>query len=53
MGAAFLAGLGAGVWKDFDDIARTWKMDREFQPGIDEQGRSQILARWREAVKKA
>ena len=53
MGAAFLAGLGAGVWKDFDDIARTWKMDREFQPGIDEQSRSQILMRWREAVKKA
>ncbi len=53
MGAAFLAGLGAGVWKDFDDIARTWKMDREFQPGIDEQSRSQILRRWREAVKKA
>ena len=53
MGAAFLAGLGVGVWKDFDDIARTWKMDREFQPGIDEKARSQILARWREAVKKA
>ncbi len=53
MGAAFLAGLGVGVWKDFDDIASTWKMDREFQPGIDEKARSQILARWREAVKKA
>jgi glycerol kinase len=53
LGAAFLAGLGAGVWQDFDDIARAWKMDREFQPEIDEQDRSQILARWREAVKKA
>ena len=53
MGAAFLAGLGAGVWKDFVDIARAWKMDREFQPGIDEQSRSQILKRWRDAVKKA
>lgn len=53
MGAAFLAGLGAGVWQDFDEIARAWKMDREFQPEIDEQDRSQILARWREAVKKA
>ena len=53
LGAAFLAGLGAGVWQDFDDIARAWKMDREFQPGIDAKERSRVLGRWREAVKKA
>ena len=53
LGAAFLAGLGAGVWQDFDDIARAWKMDREFQPSIDEKERSRVLGRWREAVKKA
>lgn len=53
LGAAFLAGLGVGVWQDFDDIARAWKVDREFQPGIDEKERSRILGRWREAVKKA
>ena len=53
LGAAFLAGLGAGVWQNFDDIARAWKMDREFQPGIDEQERLQVLHRWREAVQKA
>jgi glycerol kinase len=53
MGSAFLAGLGAGVWQDFDEIAKAWKMDRAFEPGIDEQSRSQILTRWREAVKKA
>ncbi|MFC1876120.1 glycerol kinase GlpK [Thermodesulfobacteriota bacterium] len=53
LGAAFLAGLGAGVWQNFDDIASAWKMDREFQPGIDEQERLQVLHRWREAVRKA
>jgi glycerol kinase len=53
LGAAFLAGLGAGVWQNFDDIARAWKMDQEFQPGIDEQERSRVLERWCEAVKKA
>ena len=53
LGAAFLAGLGAGVWQNFDDISGAWKMDREFLPDIDEQERSRVLERWREAVKKA
>ncbi len=53
LGAAFLAGLGAGIWQDFGDIAKAWKMDREFQPAMGEQDRSRILARWREAVQKA
>lgn len=53
LGAAFLAGLGAGVWQSFDDISRSWKIDREFLPDIDEQERSRVLERWREAVKKA
>jgi len=53
LGAAFLAGLGAGIWKDFEGIAMAWKMDREFKPGIDDQERLQVLQRWREAVLKA
>jgi len=53
LGAAFLAGLEAGVWRDFDDISRAWKMDRDFQPVIDEQERFRVLQQWREAVLKA
>ncbi len=53
LGAAFLAGLGAGVWQNFDDISKAWKMDQEFLPDIDAQERSRVLERWREAVKKA
>ncbi len=53
MGAAFLAGLGLGIWKDFDDIAAAWKQDCEFDPQISGPERSQVLARWREAVQKA
>ncbi len=53
LGAAFLAGLGVGVWQNFNEIDRAWKMDQEFQPGIDEQERSRVLERWCEAVKKA
>ena len=53
MGAAFLAGLGIGIWEDFDDIAAAWKKDCEFEPQIGEKERVQILDRWRKAVQKA
>jgi glycerol kinase len=53
MGAAFLAGLGIGIWKDFDDIAAAWKKDRAFEPQMSAEDRSQVLKRWREAVQKA
>ena len=53
MGAAFLAGLGIGIWKDFDDVVAAWKKDREFEPRMSAEDRSQVLALWRNAVQKA
>jgi glycerol kinase len=53
LGAAFLAGLGAGVWKDQDQIRRTWKLDREFTPTGDRAKIEEHLARWNTAVAKA
>lgn len=53
LGAAFLAGLGVGVWKSFDDIGRAWKKDQEFQPNIGADERSAVLQRWRTAVGNA
>src|SRR5205085_1513925 len=35
LGAAFLAGLGSGVWDSVDDLRETWQLDREFQPAPD------------------
>jgi glycerol kinase len=47
LGAAFLAGLGTGVWSSRDELAATWQLDRRFTPGSrDEAGH----ARWRNAV---
>jgi glycerol kinase len=47
LGAAFLAGLAAGVWASTDELVQTWRLDRSFEPGPpDELG----YARWREAV---
>ena len=35
LGAAFLAGLGTGVWSSTDDLRETWSLDRSFAPGGD------------------
>jgi len=53
LGAAFLAGLGAGVWKSKDEIRRTWREDARFQPSEDRAWVAAHLARWDAAVGKA
>src|SRR3954467_7731400 len=52
LGAAFLAGLGTGVWSSTDELADTWALDRRFDPapGRRDDGR---YARWQEAVRRA
>jgi len=47
MGAAFLAGLHAGVWSSTDEIADAWQLDRAFEPGSAEPGG---YDRWTRAV---
>jgi glycerol kinase len=53
LGAAFLAGLGGGVWKDLDQLRQTWKLEREFAPSADRAKIAEHLARWDAAVAKA
>src|SRR6185295_4664571 len=53
LGAAFLAGLGTGVWKDQDQVARTWREERRFRPTADRGRVAEHLARWDAAVAKA
>jgi glycerol kinase len=53
LGAAYLAGLATGFWRDADEIARQWQVDRRFQPRLAEPQRQAKLARWREAVECA
>ena len=50
LGAAFLAGLGAGVFASADDIAAAWRLDRRFEPKLGAAARDARYARWREAV---
>ena len=53
LGAAFLAGLGCGLWPDKQAITRTWREDRAFAPQMAADEVDAHLARWREAVGKA
>lgn len=52
-GAAFLAGLGIGLWKSQDEITKSWKEDRTFTPQINKRKRDEYKAFWASAVKKA
>src|SRR5882672_621736 len=52
LGAAFLAGLGAGVWKD-NDLKDLWKLDREFEPAMSRDQADLLQSQWREAVKRS
>jgi glycerol kinase len=50
LGAAFLAGLAAGVWPDLDAIARTWKQRDSFVPGMRSADHERLVSGWRNAV---
>jgi len=50
MGAAYLAGLAVGYWKDLDDIRKNWTVDREFDPGISEEETLKRVKGWKKAV---
>ena len=53
LGAAYLAGLAVGYWKDLADVARNWALDREFQPTISADRRSALYDRWQDAVRRS
>lgn len=53
LGAAFLAGLKVGIWKDLNEIKRIWREEKIFTPGMPEEKRRYYLAKWKEAVTKA
>jgi glycerol kinase len=50
LGAAFLAGLGTGIWSSADELAATWRLDRRFEPGPRD---SAGYVRWRRAVERS
>jgi glycerol kinase len=53
MGAAFLAGLAVGVWKDTDEIRAYWKEERAFQLNQSQEKVDECLRGWQKAVERA
>jgi glycerol kinase len=52
-GAAYLAGLAIGYWRDEAEIRSLWKVDRVFEPSMDEARRAEFLAGWAKALGRA
>jgi len=53
LGAAYLAGLQVGFWKDVETVAEHWEEDRRFRPAMAIAQRDALLARWKRAVAAA
>ena len=51
LGAAYLAGLAVGVWKDKDEIRQNWKLGRKFTPDMQSDEREKKLRGWERAVR--
>ncbi|MEJ0025859.1 MAG: glycerol kinase GlpK [Rhizomicrobium sp.] len=52
LGAAYLAGLAAGLFKDTKDIAARWALDRRFVPAMKPSARNGLYEGWKTAVKR-
>jgi glycerol kinase len=53
LGAAYLAGLAVGYWKDTADVTRNWALDREFAPAMPAARRDALHGQWKRAVERS
>jgi len=53
LGAAYLAGLGAGLWPDPSALGALWRLDRAFEPRMPAAERERLYAGWQRAVERA
>ncbi|BDR72929.1 glycerol kinase [Clostridium tetani] len=53
LGAAYLAGLAVGYWKDKKDVAQNWAISKTFEPDMTKERREELLKGWHEAVKRS
>jgi glycerol kinase len=52
LGAAYLAGLAAGYWKNSSEIEKCWKRDKIFSPRMPEKSANELYAGWQNAVQR-
>ena len=53
LGAAYLAGLAVGYWKNIDEIQQQWQAEKSFTPGMENNNRIELLKSWKRAVQAA
>ena len=52
IGAAYAAGLAVGFWKDISELKQYWRVDKRWQPDMDEKRREELCRNWRKAVER-
>ncbi|MFR1725360.1 glycerol kinase GlpK [Emergencia timonensis] len=52
LGAAYLAGLATGYWKNQDDVLENWQIDRTFTPSMADEQRQTLLSGWKKALER-
>jgi glycerol kinase len=53
LGAAYLAGLAVGYWKNREEVAKNWSISKAFNPDMEREKREKLLKGWHEAVKRS
>ena len=53
LGAAYLAGLAVGYWKNISEIQKQWQVEKEFSPSMNDEERMKLVDGWQRAVKAA
>jgi glycerol kinase len=53
LGAAYLAGLATGFWKDIDELKQQWQLDMEFDATMDASQSTNLNSKWVDAVERA
>lgn len=53
LGAAYLAGLAVGFWKDINELQQYWQKDKSFAPSMTDETRNDLQKNWKKAVKAA
>ena len=53
LGAAYLAGLAVGFWKDRADVSRVWQVERTFEPKMSADETAHRRDRWSQALSRA
>ena len=53
LGAAYLAGLAVGFWKDLDEIRSLWTLDKVYTPQMEQPERERLMRQWHKAVSRS